>query len=45
MIQPKRPIAAAWAEQAGWIFDGVANQEAMPLETESQDDLVAEVSE
>lgn len=45
MIEPKRAIASRWAEGAGWIFDGIANQETMPLETEPQDDQVAEVSE
>lgn len=45
MIQPKRAIAAQWAEQAGWIFDGIANQETMPLDQEPQDDQAAEVAE
>ena len=44
-IVPIRPVAEGWAMEAGWIFDGVANQEAMPLEAEAQDDQVAEASE
>lgn len=45
MIVPIRPIAEGWAMEAGWIFDGVANQETMPLEPEAQDDQAAEVAE
>lgn len=45
MIIPSYPIGESWAEQAGWIFDGVANQETMPLEPEAQDDQAAEVGE
>lgn len=45
MIKPSRALAAKWAEQAGWIFDGIANQETMPLDQEPQDDQAAEVAE
>lgn len=45
MIVPIRPIAEGWASESGWIFDGVANQETMPLETAQQDEQVAEVAE